>query len=143
MTKNKRNNGITHNGHLYSIKDNEWLEKQRKAGRLLANAIRECISRVRPGSSTQDIDDWFEEYIKSFPGYSSTFKGYRGFPASTCVSVNTELVHGIPKKDKIIQDGDMLKIDAGITFEGAIADMARTVIVGESKNIKNTILIET
>jgi methionyl aminopeptidase len=129
-------------GYISSIKDEEWLSAQRHAGRVLSGAIQKAISGISPGKSTAEIDTICEEYILSHSGCASTFKGYRGFPATTCISINEEIVHGIPHSDRIIQEGDVIKLDAGVTYQGAIADMARTIIVGQSRDIKHTLLIE-
>ena len=96
---------------------------------------------LAPGISTKRINDIGEEFIRSKEGCIPTFKGYLGFPEAICISLNNELVHGIPKEDRIIKDGDIIKLDGGVTYNGAIADMARTFSVGEIST-KNKMLIE-
>ena len=125
----------------YTLKDDEWLKNQRLAGKVLKQAMDEMESAIKPGISTQEVNDIGEKYILSNNDYIPTFKGYMGFPTAVCISVNKELVHGIPKADKIINDGDVVKLDSGVTYKGAIADMARTIAVGNIDN-KYKMLIE-
>jgi len=129
-----------YNYHIYSIKDQNWLESQRVAGQVLSKAIQEGLKAVVPGKTTREIDKVVETFILDHFMCEATFKGYKGFPAATCISVNNEIVHGIPG-DRIIQEGDVVTLDSGVTHNGAIADMARTMIVGESKNIKHKWLL--
>ncbi len=129
-------------GHICSIKDAEWLSDQRHAGHVLVGAIDAALAQVSPGKSTKEIDGIIEGFILSHHDCLPTFKGYRGFPAASCISINKEIVHGIPHPDRIIQEGDVVKVDAGVTYMGAIADMARTIIVGEPKDLKHKLLLE-
>ena len=126
---------------FYTLKDNAWLGNQRIAGKVLAGAMKEMEIHLVPGISTKEINDIGEEYIKKHDGCIPTFKGYNGFPEAICISLNTSLVHGIPRNDVIIKDGDIIKLDGGVTYNGAIADMARTFAVGEIST-KNKMLIE-
>jgi len=100
----------------------------RKAGAVVAAAITAIKSAVRPGITTADLDEVAEREIRSL-GAIPTFKGYRGFPASICTSVNEEIVHGIPG-DRVLLEGDLLKVDVGATVEGLIGDAAVTIPVG-------------
>ena len=113
-----------------TIKSEKEIELMREAGRILAIVHEELRDFVRPGISTLDIDKKGYEIIKSF-GCIPSFLHYNGYPASICVSINDEVVHGIPRKDRILQDGDIVSLDAGLIYKGYHADAARTVAVGQ------------
>ena len=102
----------------------------REAGRILALVHEGMAKEIKAGMSTKDIDRIGEEMIRSF-GCVPSFKNYCGYPASICVSVNEEVVHGIPRKDRILQEGDIVSLDAGVIYKGYHSDAARTVGVGE------------
>ncbi len=126
---------------FYTLKNEKWLNDQRTAGKVLAGAMRQMEMMLAPGISTKRINDIGEEYIRSQEGCIPTFKGYLGFPEAVCCSINKNIVHGIPKETDIIKDGDIIKLDCGVTYNGAIADMARTFAVGDIP-IKYKLLIE-
>ena len=113
-----------------TIKTAREIELMREAGRLLELVHDELAKAIRPGISTWDIDHLGEELIRSY-GCVPNFLHYNGYPASICVSVNDEVVHGIPHKDHIIQEGDIVSLDAGLIYEGYHSDAARTHAVGE------------
>ena len=113
-----------------TIKSPREIELMRKAGEILAQVHEELHAAVHPGMSTMDIDKLGERLIRSH-GCIPSFKNYNGYPASICVSVNDEVVHGIPSKDRILQDGDIVSLDAGLIHEGYHSDAARTHAVGE------------
>jgi methionyl aminopeptidase len=102
----------------------------REAGRILALVHQQLGSEIRPGMSTLDIDRLGEEIIRSY-GCEPSFLNYCGYPASICVSVNEEVVHGIPNAKRILQDGDIVSLDAGVIYKGYHSDAARTWGVGE------------
>ena len=110
-------------------KSPEEIEKMRRAGRIVAGTIERVLAEVRPGATTADLDRVGEKYIRE-QGAVPSFKGYRGFPASICVSVNEQVVHGIPGERRL-KDGDVLSLDFGAIWEGYHADSAVTVFVGE------------
>ena len=112
-----------------SIKSSQEIELMREAGRILASVHQELGKNIRPGMSTMDIDRLGEEMIRSY-GCIPSFKNYCGYPASICVSVNDEVVHGIPHADHILQDGDIVSLDAGLIYKGYHSDAARTHAVG-------------
>ena len=114
-----------------SIKSTREIELMREAGRLLEITHNEMEKALKPGMSTMDINRIGEEVIRSF-GCIPSFLNYNGYPASICVSVNDEVVHGIPHKDHIIQEGDIVSLDAGLIYKGYHSDPARTHLVGES-----------
>jgi methionyl aminopeptidase len=111
------------------LKSVQELDRMRRAGRVVADTIDRLLSRVRPGVTTADLDLMAEDHIRS-EGAVPSFKGYRGFPASICTSVNEELVHGIPGPRRL-EDGDMVSLDVGAIWEGYHGDSAVTVFVGE------------
>lgn len=113
-----------------TIKSEHELEKMREAGRILAIVHDEMAKIIRPGISTMDINRKGEEVIRSF-GCIPSFLNYNGYPASICISVNEEVVHGIPDKKRIIQEGDIVSLDAGVIYEGYHSDSARTHAVGQ------------
>ncbi len=113
-----------------SIKSEREIELMREAGRLLAITHDELSRALKPGMSTWEIDHLGEEIIRSF-GCIPNFLHYNGYPASICVSVNDEVVHGIPSKKRIIQEGDIVSLDAGLIYKGYHSDAARTHAVGE------------
>ena len=112
-----------------TIKSPREIELMRKAGEILAQVHEELHAAVHPGMSTLDIDKLGERLIRSH-GCIPSFKNYNGYPASICVSVNDEIVHGIPNKHCILKDGDIVSLDAGTIYKGYHSDAARTWGVG-------------
>ena len=106
------------------------IELMREAGRILAKTHEELAKNLRPGMSTWDIDHMGEEIIRSY-GCIPSFKNYNGYPASICVSVNDEVVHGIPHKEHFLDEGDIVSLDAGVIYKGYHSDAARTYGIGE------------
>lgn len=113
-----------------TIKSAREIDLMRESGRLLGIVHDELGKAIRPGISTKDIDKLGEELIRSF-GCVPNFLNYHGYPASICVSVNEEVVHGIPRADHILQEGDIVSLDAGLIYKGYHSDAARTYAVGE------------
>lgn len=113
-----------------TIKTPRELELMREAGRILAKVHEQLAKELRPGMSTYEIDRIGEELIRSF-GCEPSFKNYCGYPASVCVSIDEEVVHGIPSKEKFIQEGDIVSLDTGVIYKGYHSDAARTHAVGE------------
>jgi len=111
-------------------KSPEEIDQMRRAGRIVADTIDELLDRVRPGITTRQLDEIAERSIRS-AGATPSFKGYRGFPASICTSLNDEVVHGIPGKQRV-GEGDILKLDVGAIWEGFHADSAVSVYVGDA-----------
>ena len=101
------------------------------AGEILANTLARVVERIEPGVSTEDLDSLAEQFIRSHSGAKPSFKGLYGFPKSLCTSINNEIVHGIPSKGRVLNEGDILSIDCGVFFEGLHADSAITVAIGE------------
>ncbi len=113
-----------------SIKSSREIQLMREAGRILALVHEELGKALRPGMSTLDIDRLGEKLIRSY-GCSASFKNYNGYPASICVSVNDEVVHGIPSKHRILKEGDIVSLDAGVIYNGYHSDAARTHAIGK------------
>ena len=110
-------------------KSPDEIDRMRIAGRITAGTIDEVLAHVRPGITTADLDAVAESYIRR-QGATPSFKGYRGFPASICASINNEIVHGIPSKRRRLAPGDLLSLDFGAIWEGFHGDSAVTVVVG-------------
>ena len=113
-----------------SIKSEREIELMRESGRILSIVHTELAKMIKPGISTLDIDKRCYEVIREF-GCIPSFLNYQGYPASVCGSVNEEVVHGIPNKNRILKDGDIVSLDAGVIYKGYHSDAARTVAVGE------------
>lgn len=113
-----------------TIKSAREIELMTEAGRILENVHNELKKALRPGMSTMDIDRLGEEIIRSYNCIPS-FLDYNGYPASICVSVNEEVVHGIPDPERILKDGDIVSLDAGVIYKGYHSDAARTYGIGE------------
>lgn len=111
------------------IKSEREIELMREAGRILALTHEELKKAVRPGISTGELDKIGEEFIRS-QGCIPSFLNYNGYPASVCISVNNEVVHGIPSFKRILQDGDIVSLDCGVIYKGYHSDSARTYGVG-------------
>jgi methionyl aminopeptidase len=109
-------------------KSRSEIEKMRRAGLIVAETLRDLKQMVEPGITTRELDAYAESKIRA-SGASPTFKGYHGFPASICASVNEEVVHGIPS-DRKLREGDIVKIDCGATLDGYVGDAAISVGVG-------------
>lgn len=113
-----------------SIKSQREIEIMREAGKILGTVLNDLSKEIKPGMTTHRIDQLGEEMIRSY-GCVPSFLGYSGYPASICVSVNEEVVHGIPSRNRILHDGDIVSMDAGVIHKGYHSDAARTVGVGE------------
>lgn len=113
-----------------TIKSEREIELMRESCRLLAIVHKEMEEAIRPGMSTMDIDILGDRTIRKL-GCIPNFKNYHGYPASICVSVNDEVVHGIPNKRRILREGDIVSLDAGLIYQGYHSDAARTHGVGE------------
>ncbi len=111
------------------IKTDEEIEGIRKASRIVAEVLEFAREIVAPGIMTKEIDEKIREFIKSRGGHPA-FLGYRGFPASSCISLNDEVVHGIPGNRRI-KEGDLVKVDVGVVYNGYVGDAAITIIVGD------------
>lgn len=112
------------------VKNSEQLAIMRKAGRITGEAILVAREHIREGVSTKELDIRIREYIEKC-GAKPSFLGYGGFPGSACISLNDEVIHGIPSKDRILHEGDIVKIDVGACYKGFHGDSANTFGVGK------------
>ena len=112
-----------------TIKSAREIELMRAAGKILAKVHQNLEEELRAGMSTYEVDRIGEEMIRSY-GCIPSFKDYQGYPASVCVSINDEVVHGIPRKDRILQEGDIVSLDMGLIYKGYHSDAARTHGIG-------------
>jgi methionyl aminopeptidase len=112
------------------VKSAREIAVMRQASRIVATVLREMMAMAAPGLSTGDLDRHAEKRIREM-GATPSFKGYHGFPASICASINHEVVHGIPSAKRVIRAGDLLKVDTGAYFEGYHGDSCVTICVGE------------
>lgn len=114
---------------MIHLKNSAQIAAMKDAGRITGEALLVARDMIRPGISTYEIDRAIRQYIEKC-GAKPAFLGYSGFPASACISINDEVIHGIPSKDRILMEGDIVKIDTGATYRGYVGDSARTIPVG-------------
>ena len=112
------------------VKNSEQLSLMRQAGRITAQALLVARDEIRPGMTTGELDAKIRRFIEKC-GATPTFLGYGGFPGSACISINNEVIHGIPSNKRIITEGDIVKVDVGARFRGYNGDSARTFAVGK------------
>ena len=112
------------------VKNSEQLQLMREAGRITAEALMVAREEIKVGMSTKELDNKIRRHIEKC-GATPTFLGYHGFPGSACISINDEVIHGIPSDKIIISDGDIVKVDVGARFRGYNGDSARTFAVGK------------
>ena len=115
---------------MVTIKSEREIELMREAGKILASVHEELGKAVKPGISTKEIDRICEEMIRSH-GCIPSFLNYQGYPASVCISINDEVVHGIPDKHRYLEEGDIVSLDTGVIWKGYQSDAARTHMIGE------------
>lgn len=120
------------------LKSPKDLEMLKRSGRILASVMRQVERIIRPGITTEDIDRISEEFILKEKAVAA-FKGYKGFPATACISVNEEIVHGIPGP-RVILEGDIVSIDLGVNYQGYFSDMALTLPVGKINQGKRKLI---
>lgn len=120
------------------LKSNNEIDIMRISGRIVAETLSKVEEAVKPGITTNELDKIAEEYIRSC-GATPSFKGYCGFPASICASVNEEVVHGIPG-ERVLQEGDIISIDCGAIYNGFHGDAARTFPVGRISKDKQKLI---
>jgi len=113
------------------IKTRAEIEKMRASGRILRQVHEAIAPLVVPGATTMDLERAAGEKIASFPGATAAFKGYHGYPAALCTSVNAEVVHGIPNEKRVLKEGDVVSIDCGVILDGFYSDAAVTYAVGK------------
>ena len=116
---------------MITLKSPKEIETMARAGRIVAETLALVRSMVRPGISTEELDAAAEKFIRSHPGASPSFKGLYGFPKTLCVSINEEIVHGIPSPARVLHEGSVVSVDVGVYLSGFHADAAITIPVGE------------
>ena len=124
------------------IKSDQEIDLMRESGKVTGFILKELENFIRHGISTADIDKFVEDTIRK-NGMIPSFKGYGGFPASACVSINDEVVHGIPDKKRILMDGDIVSVDVGSTYKGYVSDAARTYPVGTISDVARRLIDAT
>jgi methionyl aminopeptidase len=117
----------------------EELKRMRAAGRLVGEVLTELASLVAPGVTTADLDDLAEKRIRK-AGATPAFKGYHGYPATICASINEEVIHGIPSGRRVLNEGDVISIDVGASLDGYFGDSAVTLAVGKVSEEAATLL---
>jgi methionyl aminopeptidase len=115
---------------VITLKSPRELDAMRRAGRIVHNTLQLMADVLRPGISTEELDDEAERFIRSHPGAVPSFKGLYGFPKSLCTSVDVEIVHGIPSRKRILAEGSIVSVDCGVHLDGMHADSAVTLAVG-------------
>lgn len=116
---------------MITIKSQREIDVMAAAGRIVAETLALVRDQAAPGVSTEHLDDLAEEFIRSHAGATPSFKGLYDFPKSLCISINHEIVHGIPSPERVLEDGDIVSVDCGVCLESLHADSATTVAVGE------------
>ena len=127
---------------MIKLKSNREIELMREAGRIVALAHKTAKENIKPGLSTKKLDDLIEKVIRDNHATPS-FKNYNGFPAAACISINEEVVHGIPKKRRIINEGDIVSVDIGANYKGYHGDSAWSYACGEISEDAKRLLIGT
>ena len=116
---------------VIQLKSNREVDLMAQGGVILGQTLATLRASVRPGISTAELDAIAEDFIRGHDGATPAFKGLYGFPGSICTSLNDEIVHGIPSKKRVLEDGDIVSIDVGVGYKGFFTDSAITVPVGE------------
>jgi len=116
---------------VIQLKSPREIDIMARGGQILGATVEMLRREVKPGMSTWELDELAEAFIRSHPGATPSFKGLYGFPGSVCVSINEEIVHGIPSRKRTLRDGDIISIDVGVKYEGYHTDSATTVPVGQ------------
>ncbi len=116
---------------MIQLKSLREIDAMSQGGRILGRTLATLRAAVRPGVTTLELDQLAEAFILSHDGATPAFKGLYGFPGSVCISVNQEIVHGIPSRKRVLEEGDIVSLDVGVKFEGMYTDAAVTVPVGE------------
>lgn len=123
---------------MIKIKTQKEIEIMKEGGKILAEILKKLSDAVKPGITTNDLEELTRELVLYF-GVKPSFLGFDGYPAALCTSVNDEIVHGVPS-DRVLKDGDLLKLDMGVLHKGFHTDSAVTVVVGKGDEPKNKLL---
>ena len=127
---------------MIQVKNSAQIAAMKEAGRITGEALLVARDHVRPGISTKELDTVIRNYIEKC-GAKPSFLGYAGFPGSACISINDEVIHGIPSKTRILEEGDIVKIDVGAFYHGFHGDSARTIPVGKVSKEAETLIKAT
>lgn len=127
---------------LTRVKTDSEIKTMRESGRMLATVLSHLKTKVEPGISTKDLSDMARKELGKLGG-QPTFLNYQGFPDIICISVNDEVVHGIPRVNKVLASGDIVGLDFGVTYRGMVTDSAISVIVDKPLNKRDSQLLET
>lgn len=122
------------------LKSPREIEIMARGGAILHATLMHAKAHVRPGISTMELDQLVESFIRSHAGAEPAFKGLYGFPGSACISINEEIVHGIPSRKRILADGDIVTVDVGVKLDGMFTDAAITVPVGTIDELTQRLL---
>jgi len=125
---------------VINLKSRDEIDDMARGGAIIAELLRELGSRIGPGMTTGEIDEFCETFIVSHAGAVPAFKGLYGFPGSVCISLNEEVVHGIPSTTRILSEGDIVSVDVGVKLDGWCSDSAWTYAVGEIEERVGTLL---
>jgi methionyl aminopeptidase len=125
---------------VIQLKSSREIDLMAMGGKILHATVETLRAAVRPGISTGELDEIAERFIRSHDGAVPAFKGLYGFPGSICTSVNSEIVHGIPSKKRVLKDGDIVSLDVGVGYKGYFTDSAVTVAVGTITTDKQRLL---
>jgi methionyl aminopeptidase len=115
---------------MVTLKSGREIEIMARAGSIVAGTLAHMREILRPGMTTEDLDAAAEKYIRSHPGATPSFKGLYGFPKTLCTSIDEEIVHGIPSRKRVLEEGSIVSVDVGVHLEGLHADSATTLPVG-------------
>ena len=142
-----KKSGLIYNVFMAKIKTPQQIKTMKEGGKILAKVLDLVIKKVKPGMTTGALNKYAEDLIKGF-GATASFKGYKAswaddaYPAALCVSVNNEVVHGIPDDNHKLKNGDIVGLDCGLKYKGLYTDMAKTVVVGKiDKDIKKLLAV--
>ena len=124
---------------MITIKTEAEIQRMRESGKLTRDTLDLIKREIKPGMTTKQLDLLAEEYVRSMGGYPS-FKGYGGFPASTCISIDEMVVHGIPSDDVYIREGQIVSVDFGVIYNGWQGDAARTFMIGDVSEEKRKLV---
>jgi methionyl aminopeptidase len=124
---------------MIPIKTEQELKVMREGGKILARILEDLKNKIRAGISTYELDEYASQLMSAYKVLSA-FKNYKGFPANICTSVNAEVVHGIPRKDFLLKEGDIISIDVGIIYRGFYLDSALTLPVGKIDKDKQRLI---
>ncbi len=125
------------------VKTSSEIDSMRRSGRILEEVLQFVIQSTKQGMSTKDLADLAADKLANYDNAQPAFLNYYGFPHVLCVSVNDQVIHGIPKNHVIIDDGDVVSIDFGVKYNGMITDAARTYVVGNTNSTKKLLIEKT